>query len=61
MTLGFTLSQKTENNLTKIAEQKINDKGQIEGGLRSFYEPSIRALEDFLSSQRDPEHVNPAK
>jgi predicted ATPase len=48
--IGIHFVAKDENNLTKIAEQKINEKGQIEGGLRSFYEPSIRALEDFLGS-----------
>jgi predicted ATPase len=52
---------KDKSNLTKITEQQINEKGQIEGGLKSFYEPSIRALEDFLGPQRDTEHVNPAK
>ena len=51
---------KDESNLTRIAVQKINEQGQIEGGLKSFYEPSIRALEDFLGPQRDSEHVNPA-
>jgi predicted ATPase len=59
--IGIHFVAKDENNLTKIAEQKVNEKGQIEGGLRSFYEPGIRALEDFLGSHRDPEHVNPAK
>jgi predicted ATPase len=48
--IGIHFVAKDENNLTKIVEQKINEKGQIEGGLRSFYEPGIRALEDFLSS-----------
>ena len=58
--IGIHFVAKDATNLTKVAEQKINEKGQIEGGLRSFYEPSIRALEDFLGSQRDSEHVNPA-
>jgi predicted ATPase len=48
--IGIHFVAKDENNLTKIVEQKINEKGQIEGGLRSFYEPGIRALEDFLGS-----------
>jgi predicted ATPase len=59
--IGIHFVAKDEHNLTKIAEQKVNKKGQIEGGLRSFYEPGIRALEDFLGSRRDTEHVNPAK
>jgi predicted ATPase len=59
--LGIYFVAKDENNLTQVAEQRVNEKGQIEGGLKSFYEPSIRALEEFLGSESNKEHVNPSK
>lgn len=48
--IGIYFVAKDANNLTRVVEQTVNEKGQIEGGLKSFYEPSIRALEDFLGS-----------
>ena len=52
---------KDEHNMTTIARQTVNDKGQIEGGLKSFYEPSMRALEEFLGTETKKEHANPPK
>lgn len=59
--LGIYFVAKGQDSLTQIVEQRVNEKGQIEGGLKSFYEPSIRALEEFLGSDPHEENVNPPK
>jgi predicted ATPase len=33
---------------TIIEEQKINDKGQVEGGLKSFYQTDLKDIKDFF-------------
>jgi len=58
--LGIYFVAKDERNFTRLAEQQVNEVGQIEGGLKSFYEPTIRALEEFFGSENN-EHANPSK
>ena len=43
----FFLSQNVEG-VSKIIPQKVNDKGQIEGGLLSFMEAELSNLKNFL-------------
>ncbi|HWZ44897.1 MAG TPA: AAA family ATPase [Candidatus Saccharimonadales bacterium] len=59
--IGIYFVAKDAHNRTAIAEQSVNGKGQIEGGLRSFYEPSIRALEEFFGPEPEKENADPAK
>jgi hypothetical protein len=42
---------KNESGRTVATDQVLNDKGQVEGGLRTFYEPAIETLRDFLSPE----------
>jgi predicted ATPase len=34
---------------TRIERQEINEKGQIKGGLKSFYEAELKQVKDFFS------------
>jgi predicted ATPase len=34
---------------TKIERQEVNDKGQIKGGLKGFYETELKQIKDFFS------------
>ena len=36
---------------TKIEQQKINKKGQIDGGLMNFYGEELKDLEDFFQNK----------
>lgn len=38
-----------ERRKTVIEEQRVNDEGQIEGGLKGFYDTELTQLRDFLS------------
>ena len=38
-----------EGKETKIERQEINDKGQIKGGLKGFYETELKQVKDFFS------------
>jgi predicted ATPase len=38
-----------EGKETKIERQEINEKGQIKGGLKSFYEAELKQVKDFFS------------
>lgn len=42
----FYLSK--DGNETNIEQQRINDKGQIEGGLMGFYEEEIKSIKDYF-------------
>ncbi len=39
-----------DGNETKIEQQKINKKGQIDGGLMNFYGEELKDLEDFFQN-----------
>jgi len=38
---------------TTIETQQINDKGQVEGGLKSFYETELKGITDFFEVTQD--------
>jgi len=38
-----------EKKNTMIEEQKVNQKGQVEGGLKSFYETDLKNIRDFFN------------
>jgi hypothetical protein len=38
-----------EDKETKIERQQVNDKGQIEGGLKGFYEMELKQVKEFFS------------
>jgi predicted ATPase len=38
-----------EGKETKIEKQEVNDKGQIKGGLKGFYETELKQIKDFFS------------
>jgi len=38
-----------EGKKTKIEKQEVNEKGQIEGGLRGFYETELREIKEFFN------------
>ena len=38
-----------EGKKTKIEKQEVNEKGQIEGGLRGFYETELREIKGFFN------------
>lgn len=43
---------KKEGKETKIEQQRINKKGQIEGGLMNFYGEELKDLEDFFQNNK---------
>jgi predicted ATPase len=43
----YYLSKDGKKN--KIEQQEINDKGQIKGGLKSFYEAELKEVKDFFN------------
>jgi predicted ATPase len=47
--VGIYYVEKDSSGNTTASEQALNEKGQLEGGLRSFYEPTIETLRDFLT------------
>jgi predicted ATPase len=47
--IGIYYVEKDSSGDTTASEQALNEKGQLEGGLRSFYEPTIETLRDFLT------------
>ncbi len=42
-----------EKKNTIIEEQKVNEKGQVEGGLKSFYQTDIKNIKDFFNIQNE--------
>jgi hypothetical protein len=46
--VGIYYVDKDSSGCTTATPQTLNEKGQLEGGLRSFYEPTIETLRDFL-------------
>lgn len=38
---------------TKIEKQEINEKGQIEGGLKGFYETELKEIKDFFNIPKE--------
>ncbi len=38
-----------EGKETKIERQEVNDKGQVKGGLRGFYEAELKQIKEFFS------------
>jgi len=43
---------KKEGKETKIEQQKINKKGQIQGGLMNFYGEELKDLEGFFQKNK---------
>ena len=42
-----------EKKDTVIEEQKINEKGQVEGGLKSFYQTNLANIRDFFAIKKE--------
>jgi predicted ATPase len=40
-----------EKARTVVEEQRVTDKGQVQGGLRAFYETELEQMREFLSIQ----------
>ena len=36
-----------------VEEQRVNEKGQIEGGLRAFYDTELHQMREFLSVREE--------
>lgn len=47
----FYLYKEKRNSI--IESQKINEKGQVEGGLKSFYETELKEIKDFFQVNQD--------
>lgn len=47
--VGVYYVTKNDSGASIFEDQRLNDKGQLEGGLKSFYEPAITEMRDFLT------------